>query len=306
MSQNLNALNSITRPRDRSMGINVSEVQASTTPAGLVHEILQIPSSSLPVLGSYFVCDIKTKGVILHNFALNMNMTALTGLSGGTSPRLSPAIFWLLRTEIVVNGVILDTLYPSQQFIKQNLLFSNDDRTQLNIGCGHYASIAQRATMASTAGQNYVIPFHTIFDEAHMSLLTDSHNVQLRFYLDTASNIIVSGGATGIGAVSCNFANIICKTTRLSPDAMQNKLALMQQSPEHLLYHDLRYGIFNVNSGVASSQIVLSSITGKVAYIFFTVKTITALTGDGAFTYNKIANFTERGVSQDILKIHTD
>ena len=59
-----------------------------------------------------------------------------------------------------------------------------------------------------------------------------------------------------------------------------------------MLYHDLRYGIFNINSGVSTSQIVLSSITGKVAFIFFTVKNVTALSGDGAFTYNKISNFS--------------
>jgi hypothetical protein len=66
----------------------------------------------------------------------------------------------------------------------------------------------------------------------------------------------------------------------------------MQSQPEHQLYHDLRYGIFNINSGVSNSQIVLSSIVGKVAFIFFTCKFVNALTGDGAFTYNKITNFS--------------
>jgi hypothetical protein len=224
--------------------------------------------------------------------AINFNMTAISGLTGGTSPRLAEAWSWMTRAEIVINGVIVDTIYPAQQFILNQILYDNPDRIFNNNGAGNYASITQRALMAATAGQNYVVNLHTLFDEAHLSLLTDSHSVQLRVYLDTATNIIVTGGATGTGAVSINFANLICKVTNMPPDVVQNKLALMQQQPEHFLYHDLRYGLYTVNSGVSSSQIVLSSITGKVALLFFTVRTVGSTVGDGAYTYNKITNFS--------------
>lgn len=290
--QNKHALVSLTRSRDGSMGVNVSHSQKTNTPVGLRHEILQIPSSSMPSFGSYCVFDIKQKNVILHDTTLVINTTALTGLTGGTSPRLSPAYFWWTRIEAVVNGVILDTYYPTQQFVLNQILNPNSDRIHVNNGVGSYASPTQRSLMASTAGSNYIINLHTLFNEAHCALLTDSHNVQLRVYFDTVANIVVAGGATGTGALSINFANLVCKTTRLSPDVAQNRLALMNAQPEHLLYHDLRYGIFNINSGVTSSQIVLSSITGKVAFIFFTAKNVNALAGDGAFTYNKITNFS--------------
>ena len=290
--QNKHALTSITRKRDGSMGINVSKSQKTDTPVGLRSEILQIPSSSQPSFGSYCVFDIKQKNIILHDTTLVINTTALTGLTGGTSPRLSPAYFWWTRIEAVVNGVILDTYYPTQQFFLNQILNSNSDRIMVNNGVGNYASVTQRALMASTAGSNYIINLHTLFNEAHPTLMTDSHNVQLRVYFDTVANIVVAGGATGTGAVSINFANLVCKTTKLPPDVAQNRLALMNAQPEHLLYHDLRYGIFNIGAGVPSSQIVLSSITGKVAFLFFTVKNVNALTGDGAFTYNKITNFS--------------
>ena len=291
-NQNKHALESIISPRDTSMGINVAKGQRTDTPVGLRPEILQIPSSSQPSFGSYCVFDIKQKNIILHDTSLVVNCTALTGLTGGTSPRLSSAFFWWTRCECVVNGVILDTYYPTQQFFLNQILNTNSDRIMVNNGAGSYASPTQRALMAATAGANYIINLHTIFNEAHMTLLTDSHNVQLRVYFDTVANIVVPGGATGTGAVSINFANLVCKTTKLPPDVAQNRLALMNAQPEHLLYHDLRYGIFNINSGVSSSQIVLSSITGKVAFLFFTVKNVNALTGDGAFTYNKITNFS--------------
>jgi len=291
-SQNKHALTAITRKRDFSMGINVSKSQKTDTPVGLQPEILQIPSSSQPAFGSYCVFDIKQKNIILHDVALVVNTTALTGLTGGTNPRLSSAYFWWTRIEAVVNGVILDTYYPTQQFVLNQILNSNSDRIMVNNGVGNYASATQRALMAATAGSNYIVNLHTIFNEAHLALLTDSHNVQLRVYFDTVANIVVAGGATGTGAVSINFANLVCKTTKLPPDVAQNRLALMNTQPEHNLYHDLRYGIFNINSGVTSSQIVLSSITGKVAFIFFTVKNVNALAGDGAFTYNKISGFS--------------
>jgi hypothetical protein len=289
--QNENALNALTQGRDTSMGINVSKIQASNTPVGLTHELLQIPSSSLPQFGSYCVFDIKQKNILLHNMALVVNTTALTGITGGTSNRLSPAWFWWQRVELVLNGVIVDTLYPTQQFFLNQILYDNPDRIMNNNGAGNYASVTQRALMASTAGSNSIINLHTMFDEAHVSLLTDSHNVQLRVYFDNVVNLY-AGGGTGTPAMTINFANLICKTTKMTPEVSQNRLAHMQSQPEHQLYHDLRYGIFNINSGVSNSQIVLSSIVGKVAFIFFTCKFVNALTGDGAFTYNKITNFS--------------
>jgi hypothetical protein len=223
--------------------------------------------------------------------ALVVNTTALTGITGGTSNRLSPAWFWWSRIELVINGVIVDTLYPTQQFFLNQILYDNVDRIMNNNGAGNYASITQRALMASTAGSNSIINLHTMFDESHVSLLSDSHSVQLRVYFDTVANLY-AGGGTGTPLMTMNFANLICKTTRLTPDVAQNKLANMQSQPEHQLYHDLRYGIFNINAGVSTSQIVLSSIVGKVAFFFFTAKFVNALTGDGAFTYNKITNFS--------------
>jgi hypothetical protein len=132
----------------------------------------------------------------------------------------------------------------------------------------------------------------SIFDEAHFAQMTDSHNVQLRVYIETVTNIIVTGGATGTGAVSINYCNLICRTTKMSNEVVQNRLALMTAQPEHLIYHDCRYGTFPVNSGVSASQLVLSSITGKVAFMFFTVRSVGSTAGDGGFTYNKIANFS--------------
>jgi hypothetical protein len=274
------------------MGVNLPQSQASTVPAGLVSTVLQIPSTSLPVLGSYVVFDIKQKGLLIHNIALNYNMTAISGLTGGTLPRLAQAWSWATRFEIVINGVIVDTCFATEQFFLNQILYENSDRIMANNGAGNYASATHRNTMGSTSGQNYVVNLHTLFDQINFGLLTDSHSIQLRVYLDTATNIIVTGGATGTGAVSINFANLIVKCTQLSTDVIQNKLALMQDQNEHYIYHGLRYGIFAVNAGVTSSQIVLSSITGKIAYLFFTVRAVGSTVGDGANTFLKITNFS--------------
>jgi hypothetical protein len=219
-------------------------------------------------------------------------MTAISGLTGGTLPRLAQAWSWATRFEIVINGVIVDTCFATEQFFLNQILYENSDRIMANNGAGNYASATHRNTMGSTSGQNYVVNLHTLFDQINFGLLTDSHSIQLRVYLDTATNIIVTGGATGTGAVSINFANLIVKCTQLSTDVIQNKLALMQDQNEHYIYHGLRYGIFAVNAGVTSSQIVLSSITGKIAYLFFTVRAVGSTVGDGANTFLKITNFS--------------
>lgn len=67
------------------------------------------------------------------------------------------------------------------------MLLVDDDRIDMNNGAGIYASVAQRQFMANTSGQDYIVPLHALFDQASISLLTDSNQVQLRVYMKNLS-----------------------------------------------------------------------------------------------------------------------
>ena len=271
---------------------NLAVSQQFSVPRGLTSEFLQIPSASLPQFGSVHVYDLKQKGLIVHNLSLLLNCGTLTGISG-TQVRMIPAFYWISRCEIVVNGSILDTFTGEQNFLKQQIIMTDDDRCYINNGGGSYSTPAQRVLMASTSGQDYVIPLHSLFDEASLSLLTDSHQVQLRVHLKPIADLATANpGFTGTGIMSINSAFLLAKTSRMDSTIYAQRLLQLQNAPENYLYHDTKFGLYNLASGISQTQVVLSAITGRVSTLVFFIKQSNALTGDNCFNYMKIRNFS--------------
>ena len=122
--------------------INSGEYQ----PSGQRHEIITIPSSSAPLFGGYCVLDLKEKNIEIHDLMLQLNTSAITGMSGSDAsfPCMSPAYFWFSRIEIAVNNVVMDTIFPDEQFIRHQLYYNNEDRRINNMSCGSYVSRPQR------------------------------------------------------------------------------------------------------------------------------------------------------------------
>ena len=120
-SSNTDHLTNLIQPRNQSLGLNLSAKQAVTVPSNLKSEFVIIPSTSQPQFGSYFIFDIKERNTIISDFIINFNLSAITGITGAPSnyPHFSPTTFWLSKTELVVNNVTIDTLYPVVNFIAQ-------------------------------------------------------------------------------------------------------------------------------------------------------------------------------------------
>ena len=55
---------------------------------------------------------------------------------------------------------------------------------------GLYSSVIQRETLSSTAGTNYYVKLKTFYNECHVPILSDSHNFQIRVYMDQLANMI--------------------------------------------------------------------------------------------------------------------
>ena len=254
----------------------------------LQHGITIFPSSGTPAWGSYFTIDIKTPNVLIHNIALQFNLGAVTG----TSPvgYFNPAWFFFTRIEIVQGGNVIKTIHGNQQFLKNQLFEWEEDRLCINQSAGVYSNTTQRTALSSTSTTNTLYAnLRTYFDEiGGVPVLSDSHAIQLRVYMDSLTNVykLTSGTLT---SVAINSVNAILKTTKLDPVTARNQLSLMSQHPYHSIFHDNVYFSYSVPSGLTTSTTILAGITGKVAAIYFTVRANTVT--DQAWVYGQLASF---------------
>jgi hypothetical protein len=109
--------------------------------------------------------------------------------------------------------------------------------------------------------------------------------------MDTLANNAVANGSTGSPISTLNSCYAICKLSRMpSHHSLSLKQSIVSR-PHHYKFTELRYGTFNVASGVSSTSIVLTLITGNIHYLIFTVRPTASLTGDSAFSYTAITNF---------------
>ena len=274
-----------------NQGLNIPASQHTSIPSGLKHETVIIPSTSQPSWGSYFVFDFKEKALSLHNIAIQFNVSALTGMTGGTSLRYTTAYNWFSRIEIVINNQVIDTVYPHQQFFLNNLFNNDETRALINKAAGDYADGTRRIASAGTIS-DYYVNLWTLFNQTHISLLYPKDDVQLRVYMDTLSNnAICNGTATTDPISTIRSANLICSITRFSGEVNNSKLLHLSKQIEHYKFSELRFGTYASSAGSSSYTYVLNSIVGKVDYIIFTVQNSNAVAGT-AFTFNAIDKFS--------------
>ena len=272
-------------------GLNIPASQHTVIPSGLKHETVIIPSTSQPSWGGYFVFDFKEKALSLHNIAIQFNVSALTGMTGGTALRYTSAYSWFNRIEIVINNQVIDTIYPHQQFLLNNLFNFDEDRALINKAAGDYKTSATRTTLAGTTS-DYFVNLWTLFNQTHLSLLYPKDDVQLRVYMDTlANNAVCTGTATSDPISTIKAANLICSITRYSGEVNNSKLLHLSKQIEHYKFTELRYGTYSSNSGSASYTYVLNSIVGKVDYIIFTIQATNQI-GEGDLSFVPVLNFS--------------
>jgi hypothetical protein len=292
-ASNINHITNIIKPRNKNLGLNLNADQSSiTTPSNLKSEIILIPSTSAPNWGSYFIFDVKERNSIISDIVINFNIGTIGGVTGAPTsyPHFVPATFFLTKVELVVNNVTLDTLYPVQLFTAQQFFENDEDRVLINNMQGSYASIAQRNTL-STATSNYYIKLRSFYNECNLPILSDAHNLQIRCYTDSLSNVVEKSTGTGTATATINNANVIVKLTKLPSEIAQARLNAMIKSPEHNIFHDVRYPPFAISSGSASSTIVLTPFVGNVVALFFVVRDTSSLTGDNCYKFTKIKDF---------------
>ena len=175
------------------IGLNIPASQY-TNVESMAHEILIVPSNTTPLWNTQVNVDIREKNCLLHNLCLKFNVSAITGV---TNAYYTPAWFWFHHIDLVVNGQTIDTIYGNQQFLQHQLFNFDEKRRFNNITAGDYTSVAQRKSLAS-ASNDYYVPLWSFFKQTHMPLLYAKDDIQLRIFMDSASNnIVLPSGATG-------------------------------------------------------------------------------------------------------------
>lgn len=278
-------------------GHNVPAHQHSDIPH-MKHETIIIPSTSQPQFGGYYILDFKEKNCILHNFSIQYNVSALTGFTKSgvvTQGRFSPAIFWHTRLELVINNVVIDTIYPLQQFLTHQLFNKDEVRKTINNQMGSYLSIPQRSYLASTTS-NYCVEFHTFFDTCHFNPLTPKDDIQIRVYMETLNNVSTpydsSGNLlTGSPSAIINSAQMIARVSRLNSGHAAALHKEIRGASHHSHFLETRQGTAIVPTGSSSFTQVLTSIVGQVSYLLFTFRPTSKLTDDDVFNFKPIAQF---------------
>ena len=293
-ASNINVLNTVIKPRNKRLGLNLSDDQSTlAAPSNLKSEIIIIPSVSQPNWGSYFIFDVKERNCIISDLVINFNVGTISSVTSASTnyPHFVPATFWLTKVELVINNVTIDTLYPLQVWTAQQFFNDDEDRILINNMQGNYASIAQRYTLCG-ATANYYVKLRSFYNECHIPILTDAHNLQIRCYTDSLANLIdKSSAGSGTAAATLNSANVICKVTKLPSEIAQARLSAMVKSPEHNIFHNVRYSPFAISSGTSSSTIILTPFIGNVVALFFVVRKTSELTTDNVYQFTKIKDF---------------
>ena len=140
--------------------INLPSKQSFNLPR-MKHESLIIPiipSTSASSFGSYFSLDLKEKNILLHNLYIQFNVPAVvrTGTLVGTDIRFIPACFWMNRIELCIGGAVIDTIYPLNNFIHQQLFNLDSTRKMINDSQGNYSSASQRVALTNATSDYYV------------------------------------------------------------------------------------------------------------------------------------------------------
>jgi hypothetical protein len=288
------------RVYDKSTGLNLQTYQRNAASSGLRHEVITIPSDTAASFGNYFTISLRETNIFVHQLLLQFTANAVAGMT--TNPRYTPANFWISRIELFSSGTVIDTIYPSELHILNNLFWDDADRMSINKAAGHYANVAQRVALAA-ATSTYYVNLRSFIDQLHYPLLTANHNLQLRVYMDTLANNTVasSGTATNSDVTACN---LIARVSRIEQGLASQLLQEMSVRPFDNFFHQTRLFSTTVtcSSTSTSSRLILSPIVGSVPFMFFTVRSTSNLVKDDYFNYSAVTSFAFLdGAGQNIV-----
>jgi hypothetical protein len=277
---------------DRVDGLNIARSQNGFSNDELEHTIVQISSSTLPQFGSSpFVFDLKQKGVQYHDLSIVLTPSTISGLTGaaGNYPHFISAYNWISQMDIIVGGVTVSVSYGLEEWIKAQLFNTDEKRAQVNQSAGNYQSMAQLYTLSATS-QPWIIPLKNIFTQTRFATLTQNHEIQFRITLKPITSCVNSTGCSGTPVATLS-ATLLARISYLDQNTMQQRLQFISKTPRHYKYMETKYQPININSGVNSATLILSSITGRCDTLFFVCRPTNALSGSSTTSFTQLSSY---------------
>jgi len=270
--------------------LNVPSDQANTITNGYKTDIQVYPSTSACSFGSFTIVDIKPMNVFVESVVLNFNVSAVSGITGGT-PYFLPACFWIARLDLCINDTVIDSFVDTSLFWAHQLFsLCDEQRSITNYGMGVYNNTSQMNGLASTTS-DYYVELWTLFRQTHVPICFPTHNIQLRIYMKSLSEIFVANSGTGTASATINSCSAIVKQTRMTSQEVSNWVSNIQKIPRHLRFYETRYQIISQPAGVSSAQYLLTALGGaSVDFLAFGIRASGA-TGTSLIQYTALSNF---------------
>jgi hypothetical protein len=262
--------------------LNIQAHQASAIQRGAFeHTQLLIPSVSQPSVGGYFVIDFKNKGYKLHNMTLQFNVS--------TNKTLNPTWFWIDHIDTVINGQIINTEYDLVNYFRHQLEFSDQERKLINQAAGDYTDITSLGNLWDTSDSvDVYLPLLTIFDQTHLSVITQNHEIQLRIYLKDIHSFLTTSSDVSGASVVINSCNLIAKVSQLPTQIVSSELVAMNKTAKDSLFTTVLHQINSAQSGVSNYTATLTSITGSVVLLFFVVRQTDSLQYSAQYNFSNV------------------
>ena len=277
MSSNLNKIN------------HAQPNQAPKVPRGVYqHIIITTPSSSVPSVGSFFCIDLKQKNIQIHKLSLLFNVT-----SSRVSTPLNPAWCWFNHIDLVIGGTnIIDTLYPDFNFIRAQSENVDADRTMMNYNVGNYLDLTSNSAKWADGLPHYAtLNLSTFYNQANVPLLTNGHELQLRVYLNDASYWLTN--VENVGApIVINSCSLISSVTLIPDAGAQAEILQIAKVPKDYMFTTTLHSIYSQVAGTNTANITLTSLTGSIHAVYFTIKATNALNYSNWFNFMPISQFT--------------
>ena len=279
----------------QSIALNTQPHQKMSVSKTLKHEIISFQSAQVPTFSAPFSIFLRlSSGYIIHDAVLVMTQSApISGLTGSVAnfPQISPIPFAITSYDVNVNGVTVDTRRGDEQWLLNNLLPQDETRLLTNLEMGSYTSNAARNSLNVANGKYYYPLQIPLLNGANYKILNPSHEMELKFNMNSATNVINQSTLTGTPVLTFGNAEILLRVTRLPPAVVQNELSQLIKQPRHYLYNRLQYAPYNLNAGISNASITLSTLNGNISHLMFIVRPNTALTNLNQWSYTQISQF---------------
>jgi len=267
-------------------GYNVPDFQHNDNYDESKIEYIISNSSQVPTFGgSQVVIDYKEYNTQVLQQWIAITVSTLSGLTSGM---FTPAQFMINNIVCQQGNDAIETLYPEEQFIQQQLFLNEQDRLPDNLLSGLYSSTSKRTTLAG-AQNVYYIPLWNYVRQCTALCLNEKHNIQFKITMNALS-ICTSG--TGTPAATISAINLVSKVKRLSQSmVLEYTNSLFNNKQLFFKFNDVRNAPFQVPSGNSSSDIVLSPFSGNVQLLMFILRPVSGLTGNSLFSFTQVSQY---------------